>query len=82
MLTKIRRMGNSQGVLIPKRLLQEIGLEDRVEMGVEGDALVLRHPKSSPRSGWAEASMRVAAAGDDVLVLPEFANEGYSDLQW
>jgi antitoxin MazE len=44
MLTTIRRMGNSQGVLIPKPLLQQIGLEDKAEMRVEGDALVLRKP--------------------------------------
>ena len=49
MLTTIRRMGNSQGVLIPKPLLQQIGLEDKAEMRVEGDALVLRRPKAAPR---------------------------------
>ena len=82
MITTIRRMGNSQGVLIPKPLLQQIGLEDQAEMRVEGDALVLRRPKSAPRAGWAEASRKIAAAGDDALVLPEFANEGDADLKW
>jgi antitoxin MazE len=82
MLTTIRRMGNSQGVLIPKPLLQQIGLEDKAEMRVEGDALVLRRPKAAPRAGWAEASMRVAAAGDDALVLPDFSNEEDADLKW
>jgi antitoxin MazE len=82
MITTIRRMGNSQGVLIPKPLLQQIGLEDQAEMLVEGDALVLRRPRTSPRSGWAEASKKLAAAGDDALVLPEFANEGDAELKW
>ena len=82
MITTIRRMGNSQGVLIPKPLLQQIGLEDQAEMRVEGDALVLRRPKSASRAGWAEASRKIAAAGDDALVLPEFANEGDADLKW
>jgi antitoxin MazE len=75
-------MGNSQGVLIPKPLLQQIGLEDQAEMRIEGDALVLRRPKAAPRAGWAEASRRVAAAGDDALVLPEFANEADAELKW
>ena len=30
MLTTIRKMGNSQGVLIPKPLLQQVGLADEV----------------------------------------------------
>jgi antitoxin MazE len=82
MIATIRRMGNSQGVLIPKPLLQQIGLEDQAEMRVEGDALVLRRPKAAPRTGWAEASRKLAAAGDDALVLPEFANEGDADRGW
>ena len=82
MLTTIRRLGNSQGVLIPKPLLQQVGLVDQAEMRVEGDALVLRKPKATPRAGWAEASMKLAAIGDDALVLPEFANEGDEELTW
>jgi antitoxin MazE len=81
-LTTIRRLGNSQGVLIPKPLLQQVGLVDQAEMLVEGDALVLRRPKAAPRTGWAEASRELAAAGDDGLVLPEFANEGDAELTW
>jgi antitoxin MazE len=82
MLATIRRLGNSQGILIPKPLLQQIGLEDHAEMCVEGDALVLRRPKAAPRTGWAEASRKLTAAGDDVLVLPEFVNEGDAELKW
>ena len=82
MLTTIRRLGNSQGILIPKPLLQQVGLEDEAELRVEGDALVLRKPKAAPRTGWAEACQRLAAAGDDALVLPEFANEGDAELTW
>jgi antitoxin MazE len=82
MLTTIRRLGNSQGVLIPKPLLQQVGLVDQAEMRVEGDALVLRRPKAEARAGWAEASRELAAAGDDALVLPEFANEDDAELRW
>ncbi len=82
MLITIRRLGNSQGVLIPKPLLQQVGLTDQAEMVVEGNTLVLRRPAPAPRSGWAEASKMVAASGDDALVLPSFANEADADLQW
>jgi antitoxin MazE len=82
MLTTIRRMGNSQGILIPKPLLLQVGLVDQAELRVEGEALVLRKPKAAPRTGWAEASRKLAAAGDDDLVLPEFVNEGDAELTW
>jgi antitoxin MazE len=82
MLATIRRLGNSQGILIPKPLLQQVGLVDQAEMRVEGDALVLRRPKAAPRTGWAEACQELAATGDDALVLSEFANEGDAELTW
>jgi len=82
MLTTIRRLGNSQGILIPKPLLQQVGLEDQAELLVEGDSLVLRKPKAEPRSGWAEAAKKIAAAGDDALLLPAFANEDDAELTW
>lgn len=52
MKATIRRMGNSQGVLIPKPILAQLGLEDEVDMAVEDDALVIRKPKKKPREGW------------------------------
>jgi antitoxin MazE len=82
MLTTIRRLGNSQGILIPKPLLQQVGLDDQAELRVEGDALVLRRPKAEPRTGWAEESRKLAATGNDTLVLPEFANEADKELMW
>jgi antitoxin MazE len=82
MLTTIRRLGNSQGILIPKPLLQQIGLVDQAEMRVEGDALVLRRPKAPPRTGWATASQKLAASAHDALVLPEFPNEADAELKW
>ena len=82
MLVKIRSLGNSRGILIPKPVLKQAGLSDLVEMQVEGNTLVLRQPAAPLRSGWADASKRIAALGDDALVLPNFPNEGDSELTW
>ncbi|CAG9182457.1 hypothetical protein LMG23992_04753 [Cupriavidus laharis] len=82
MKATIRKMGNSQGVLIPKPILAQLGLEDEVEMEVENDALVIRRPRNKPRHGWAEASKAIAEAGDDTLVLGDFPNAGDEDLKW
>ncbi|MBX9716595.1 MAG: AbrB/MazE/SpoVT family DNA-binding domain-containing protein [Burkholderiaceae bacterium] len=82
MLTTLRKLGNSQGVIIPKPLLVEVGLTGEAEMRVENGAIVLRPTKRSPREGWSEASAAIAAAGDDRPVWPEFANEGDGALAW
>jgi antitoxin MazE len=78
----IRRMGNSQGVIIPKPVLAQAGLETEAVLSIEKGAIVLRKPAASSREGWAEASKRIASAGDDALVWPEFGNEADKDLKW
>ena len=82
MKATIRKMGNSQGVLIPKAILAQLGLENEVEMEIVNDALVLRRPKQIPRQGWAEASQQIAAAGDDTLVLGDLPNADDAELKW
>ncbi len=82
MRTTIRRMGNSQGILIPKPILAQLGFEDEVEMEVENDTLVLRRPQGHPREGWAEASKALAENGDDALVMGEFPNADDAEFAW
>jgi antitoxin MazE len=80
----IRRIGNSQGVVIPKPVLAQLGLDSEAgaEMTIEDSALVLRRPANPPRAGWAEAARRIAGAGDDELVMGEFGNAEDSELVW
>jgi len=56
--------------------------EVEVDLRVEDDALVLHGPNAAPRTGWVEACRKLAAAGDDVHVLPEFTNEADVELTW
>lgn len=80
----IRRIGNSQGVVIPKPILAQLGLNGAAgaEITVEGGALVLRRPPSPVRKGWAEAARKIAEAGDDALILGEFGNAADAELTW
>ena len=75
-------MGNSQGVILPKPLLAQAGLENEAEMVLENGCIVLRRPRDKPREGWAEASSRLAMRRDDALTWPEFANDADRELQW
>jgi antitoxin MazE len=80
--TTLRKLGNSQGVIIPKPLLAQVGLTDEAEMKVENGAIVLRPARRAPREGWAEASRAIAADADEGLAWPEFANDGDKALRW
>ena len=80
----IRQIGNSQGIVIPKPVLAQLGLDSKAgaEMTIEDDAIVLRRPASPARAGWADAARKIAEAGDDELVMGEFGNAEDSELVW
>lgn len=78
----VRKMGNSHGVLIPKPILAQIGLEGTADLQVRDGVIEIRPVRRSPREGWAEDAWRLAREDHDSLVWPEFANEGDQDLAW
>ncbi len=83
MRSKLHHIGNSQGVIIPKPFLAQVGLTGEVEMEIERDSIVLRKPRRKARADWAEASAEIIAAGEDQLApWLEFANEEDAELEW
>ena len=75
MRTRIVKIGNSQGVRIPKALLEQTGLRGEVEMSVQDGALVIARAEL-PRQGWAEGFSQMALHGDDELFDGDLATTG------
>jgi antitoxin MazE len=67
MRTTIRRLGNSQGVSIPRSILDEAGfaIDSSVEMTVDGSSIVLRKVAVHPREGWADDAALVDDGPED-----------------
>ena len=78
----IRKMGNSQGVLIPKPILAQVGLEGSADLQVRDGVIEIRPVRRNPREGWDQDARRLAGEGGDSLVWPELANEGDDALVW
>jgi antitoxin MazE len=79
---KITRIGNSQGIILPKPIISQLNFGSDVEMDVEDDKLVLRRARKPVREGWAEDGKRLHELGGDRLVWPEFSNPGDDKLKW
>ena len=82
MQVNIRSLGNSKGILIPKPILEQTGLQDVAELRVHNGVIEIRPVKRNPREGWAADSQRIATDKDEHLAWPEFANADDKDLQW
>lgn len=79
MRTKIIRIGNSQGVRLPKTLLEEAGLGDEVEVRITESGIVLE-PLESSRAGWAEAAR--ALASDERETADLFVPTDFDETEW
>lgn len=67
MKTKIIQIGNSQGIRIPKALLEQSGINGEVKLEVLRGQIIIR-PLRKARQGWAEACRVMAGRGDDKLL--------------
>lgn len=57
------QIGNSQGIRLPKAVIEQAGLTPELELEVSPGAIVIR-PVSQTRSGWAEAAADCGQADD------------------
>jgi antitoxin MazE len=78
--TRIIKIGNSQGIRIPKLLLEQSGIHAEVEIEVQGDCLTIR---TAPRlrTGWDEAFAAMAEENDDVL-LDRVNGTDWDRVEW
>jgi antitoxin MazE len=67
MKTRLIKIGNSQGIRIPKLLIDQVGLTNEVEVEASPGQLLIRSARA-PRQGWDEQFQAMSAAGDDRLL--------------
>lgn len=83
MVQVIRKIGNSQGILLPRAVLQQVGIEGSVDIEVAEGALILRAVKNHPRDGWEAAFDKAWQHGDQPESdLFEGASNQFDQTDW
>jgi len=80
MKTQIVTIGNSQGIRIPKILLEQSSLESEVELEVCNDGILIR-PAKRTRDGWDEGFKLMSESDDDEL-LDEDSHLAFDRKKW
>ncbi len=65
--TRIVKIGNSQGIRIPRLLLEQTSLGEEVELELHSDQIVVR-PANTSRHNWEDQFKAMAERGDDTLL--------------
>ena len=83
MKVDIIRIGNSQGIRLPKAIIEQCGFAKTLELEVRGQEVVLRPAKRKPREGWEEAIAKaIAEHGQPELLWPDDMTTEFDETEW
>ena len=82
MRARIIKIGNSQGIRIPKPLLEQLKINEDVEIEIENNQIIIR-PATNPRAGWDAAFQKMSENGDDILIEGEQTiSHSWDEIEW
>ncbi|OGX85385.1 AbrB/MazE/SpoVT family DNA-binding domain-containing protein [Hymenobacter glacialis] len=84
MNTRLIRVGNSQGIVLPRKLLQQYHLVGEVDLQPTAEGLLIKPVVKRRRQGWDERfqqalAQRPAPEGE---LLEVFSDDSFEDTQW
>lgn len=84
MNTRLIRVGNSQGIVLPKKLLQQYQLSGEVDLQPTPEGLLITPVVKTRRQGWDERFQNAIAQGqapEDEL-LEGFSDDAFEETEW
>jgi antitoxin MazE len=81
MKASIIKIGNSQGLRIPKLILEQCGFTHEVELEVHDRELIIK-PVGHPRQNWDKAFSAMARNGDDRLIEIPASRWDRDEWEW
>jgi len=69
MQVNVVKIGNSRGIRIPKKVLDQCQIDEALDLSVQDNVIVLTPMHKKPREGWAEAAQLCHERGDDKLLI-------------
>jgi antitoxin MazE len=78
--SRVIKVGNSQGIRIPKLLLEQSGIQENVKIEVRDRQIVITAAEHA-REGWAEAFAAIASDADEPL-LDDVTGTSWDEAEW
>jgi antitoxin MazE len=78
---KVRKIGNSEGIVIPKKYLNIVKTENEtVKIDIDDNGILIKTASESPRKGWAKSFKKMRKKNDDELLMPDvFKDEKFEE---
>ena len=82
MLVSVIQIGNSQGIRIPKSILQQLKIEGKVELEVHDKEILIRPINKKPRENWAKEFVKMHENADDDLLINDLNDQDEFKWEW
>jgi antitoxin component of MazEF toxin-antitoxin module len=76
--TKIRAVGNSRGVILPKKYLDQCGIEDKVDITIKDNTITIAATKHAAKKKWGDFKKPNSKGG--IAMIPNKFDE--KDWTW
>jgi antitoxin component of MazEF toxin-antitoxin module len=74
--SKIRAVGNSRGVILPKKYLDQCGIEDRVDITIKDNTITIAASKNGKKKKWSDFK---PTAGKEKVT---FISNKFDEKEW
>ena len=79
MEVSIIKIGNSKGLRLPKEVLKQYEIEDKVQLVLDKQQIIIK-PVKKPRIGWEDAFKNMHHNEDDQLLIDDvFEDETFEE---
>jgi antitoxin MazE len=82
MLISVVQIGNSKGIRLPKTVIEQCAINDKLDMEIKDNEIILRPVNKNPRVGWADKFKLMAKNGDDKLAIPDSIDIDMANWEW
>jgi len=82
MLVSVIPIGNSKGIRLPKAILEQLNIQDKLDLEIEDKQLVLKPIARKPRAGWEDALKEMSSNHEDVLIIPDSGDTEAFEWEW
>ena len=82
MLVSVIQIGNSRGIRLPKAILDQLNISEKLDLEVENQQIILRPVQDQPRQSWSEEFRKMAALKEDRLLISETNEMDGFEWEW
>ena len=82
MVIRLVQIGNSQGIRLPKKIIEQFQFSGEIEAEIQKDGLLLRK-KQSPRAGWKrQIQKEIKKNGHPEMLIPDHIQNDFDESEW